>query len=73
MSLYGTRDAGANWHIAYSEFLKSIGFAQATSNPCHFADHSKGVKGLVHGDDFMFTGTLKQIEWLQKKFVDRFA
>ena len=68
MSLYGTRDAGANWHKAYSLFLKSIGFAQAVSNPCHFSALGMGMKGLVHGDDFMFTGSRKNIEWLQKKF-----
>ena len=28
MSLYGTRDAGANWHLAYSSFLRRIGMAQ---------------------------------------------
>ena len=32
-SLYGTRDAGANWHAAYSAFLKEIDLLQGTTNP----------------------------------------
>ena len=35
-SLYGTRDASANWHKSYSDFLKSVGFIQCVANPCHF-------------------------------------
>ena len=52
-SLYGTRDAGANWHAAYSEFLCRIGFSQGVANPCHFNQADRALKGLVHGDDFL--------------------
>ena len=55
-SLYGTRDAGANWHLAYSKFLKRIGMIQCAANPCHFIDEARGLRGVVHGDDFLFTG-----------------
>ena len=37
-SLYGTRDAGANWHKAYTDFLISIGMNQHASSPCHFTE-----------------------------------
>ena len=67
-SLYGTRDAGANLHAAYSAFLKRIGFSQGIANPCHFNQSDRALKGLVHGDDFLFTGTTDQLKWLQGQF-----
>ena len=33
-SLYGTRDAPANWEAAIKEVMLSIGFLQARSNSC---------------------------------------
>ena len=67
-SLYGTRDAGANWHAAYSAFLKRVGLCQGVANPCHFSSAERLLKGLVHGDDFLFTGSLKQLQWLRTQF-----
>ena len=67
-SLYGTRDAGANWHAAYSAFLQRVGFQQGSANPCHFTDALRGIKGLVHGDDFLFTGSKAQLSTLRKQF-----
>ena len=48
-SLYGTRDAGANWHEEYSNFLKSIDLLQGSTNPCHFFSGDHTLKGIVHG------------------------
>ena len=31
-SLYGARDAGANWHAAYTQFLQRVGYVQGTAN-----------------------------------------
>ena len=46
---------------------------QGVTNPCHFTQHGRLLKGLVHGDDFIFTGHLKDLEWLRQKFEDRYA
>ena len=72
-SLYGTRDAGANWHKAYTDFLVSRGLKQCTSNPCHFVEPARGLKGLVHGDDFMFTGSRKELKWLEDCFRKQYS
>ena len=37
-------------------------------NPCHFYSKDFELKGIVHGDDFLFTGTAAQLEWLRQKF-----
>ena len=71
-SLYGTRDAGSNWHAAYSGFLRDIGFQQGSANPCHFINRSVSIKGVVHGDDFLFVGSRKSLQDLQKKFQDQY-
>ena len=72
-SLYGTRDAGANWHLAYSSFLRRIGMTQGAANPCHFREAGRDLRGLVHGDDFLFTGTLDNLNWLRKQFEGEYA
>ena len=71
-SLYGTRDAGANWHHTYSSFLARVGFDQGVANPCHFISKDKLVKGLVHGDDFLFTGSREDLAKLKIHFENEY-
>ena len=56
-SMYGTRDAAANWEDFYSLFLMSLGFIKGKSSPCVFHSKEKGIKLMVHGDDFVAIGT----------------
>ena len=71
-SLYGTRDAAANWHKAYSQHLKDIGFEQGDSNPCLFYHPGRQIRLLVHGDDYVGVADDYQLKWLQKKIEDKF-
>ena len=36
MSLYGTRDAAANWQRLVSQTMKSLGFEEGRYNPCTY-------------------------------------
>ena len=63
-SLYGTRDAGANWYQAYTNFLLSIDLLQGSTNPCHFFSGDHTLKGIVHGDDFLSIGEHADQEYL---------
>ena len=45
---------------------------QGVTNPCHFYNNSRTIKGIVHGDDFMFTGTPKELGELRKAFEERY-
>ena len=56
----------------YSSFLKDIGLHQGQTNPCHFFNDSRSIKGIVHGDDFLWTGTAQELAWLRKKFEDKY-
>ncbi len=56
MSLYGTRDAAANFQEEVSRFISENGFLKGKYNPCTFLHPSKGLRTLVHGDDFVTVG-----------------
>ena len=71
-SLYGTRQAAANWHKAYSEHLISIGFKQGEANPCLFVHAKRGIKALVHGDDYVAVGEPEGLRWMKTEVGKRF-
>ena len=67
-SMYGARDAAANWEQAYSDFLSSIKFEKGVASPCVFYSRAKGVRLLCHGDDFFAIGSRSKVEALQRDF-----
>ena len=71
-SLYGTRDAAANWHKAYSEHLVSIGFKQGVANPCLFHHPGRGIRALVHGDDYVAVADDHQLAWMKEQVAKKF-
>ena len=50
-SMYGTRDAGANWEKELTDCLKKAGFAQGMSCPNVYFNAEKDIATMVHGDD----------------------
>ena len=56
MSLYGTRDAAANFQDEVKRFMCSIGYVQGRYNPCTFWHPEKELRTMVHGDDFVSAG-----------------
>jgi hypothetical protein len=71
-SLYGTRDAAANFQKEVWKFMEGIGFTRGRYNPCTFLHKGRGIKCLVHGDDFVSSGSRKDLEWLRIKMTERF-
>ena len=51
-SLYGTRDAPANWEAAICVVTTPIGFVQGKSNSCICYRPGKQIRVEVHGGDF---------------------
>ena len=72
LSLYGTRDAAANWQRCVSDHLASFGFKVGLSNPCVFWHPGRGIRTLVHGDDYASTGSLSQLDWLRAELEKKF-
>ena len=60
MSLYGTRDAAANFQAEVRKFMLTQGFQQAQYNPQVFWHQGRDLRTLVHGDDFMTSGNRVQ-------------
>ena len=56
VSLLGTRDAAANWEDAYAKVLTEHGFARGVASPRSFCCKERGIKVVVHGDDFLSGG-----------------
>ena len=57
--LYGTRDAALNWAETLSAHLVRLGFTRGVGHPCVYVHKEKGIRTLVHGDDYFSSGTKK--------------
>ena len=62
-SLYGTRDAPANWEAAIKDVMLALGFLQAKSNACLHFHEERNIRIEVHGDDFTGVGPKSELEW----------
>ena len=72
LSLYGTRDAAMNWSIEYSSLLKRLGFKQGKASPCNFILKNMNLSVTVHGDDFLTTGPLSSLRWMEKQMKAKY-
>ena len=66
VSLYGTRDAAANWEDAYAKVLTEHGFSRGAASQCSFCCKERGIRDVVHGDDFLSGSPRSQLAWLEK-------
>ena len=65
MSMYGTRDAAANFQQEVRRVMLSIGFAQSKYNPGIYYHVRRQLRTLVHGDDFVTCAEPRQAQWLK--------
>ena len=72
MSLYGTRDAAANFQEEVKKMMRGAGFIVSRYNPAMFYHPGKGLRVLVHGDDFISVGKQKDVEWFRGALRGRF-
>ena len=73
MSLYGTRDAAANFQKEVRRTMHKMGFRMGRYNVSMFYHQQREIKTLVHGDDFISTGDKQDLEWMKKQLEDRFT
>ena len=62
--LYGCRPAAQAWEEHYSALLGEGGFRRLRSVPVAFAHEVRDIMGVVHGDDFVFVGMDKDLDWV---------
>ena len=72
MSMYGIREAAKNWQGCYTSHLESIGFTAGVANPCFFVNHNYKLKTLVHGDDYVTTGSREGLKWMKGELEKKF-
>ena len=61
-SLYGARDASANWQVEVSKSMKQRGSKMGRYNPCTYLHKGRGLRCLVHGDVFVCAGGVEDLE-----------
>ena len=71
VSLYGTRDAAANWEDACAKVLQEHQFERGFACPCSVCSRVRGIMIVVHGDDIMSFEPEHQQEWLDKHFESK--
>ena len=69
MTLYGLRDAPQNFEFKVKEVMEALNFVQGLFSPClWFKQCPKygSIRVMVHGDDFIISGTRAAINWLHE-------
>ena len=72
LSLYGTRDAAANFQREVKNFMEKNGWKVSEYNPCVFWHSRKRMAALVHGDDFVVVGNREDAKWFKDVLEQRF-
>ena len=62
--LYGCRQAGQAWEDHYSKVLMRVGFRRSFASPVAFYHQEPDIVGVVHGDDFVFTGVDAELDFV---------
>ena len=70
-TLYGTRDAAAAWERCISDVMMKLSFKQGVGYPSLYWNEAKGMRVLVHGDDFVVLGSRKDILWFRKALFQK--
>ena len=70
--MYGTRDSAQNWEYEYCESMEGIGFKRGKASPCVFHQEERGIRAVIHGDDFTLLGASEQLDWFREQTVKRF-
>ena len=72
MSMYGTRDAAANWAAEYGATLVAAGFVQGIASPCIFHNEGTDTTVMVHGDDFVGVGRPNELAKIRTALEDKY-
>ena len=70
--LYWTRDASANFQEEVREVLTKAGFKRGKHNPSAYYEEEVGIKAMVHGDDFVSSGSRKSLRKFRQVLESRF-
>ena len=69
LCVYGIRDAAKGWQETLSAHFVDIGFERGRGHPCVFWHLTREIKTLVHGNDYVSSETVDNMEWLEKELT----
>ena len=72
LCLYGTRDAAKGWQDVLSEHLIECVFTRGKGFPSIFHHAERSIRTLVHGDDYLSSGSREDLDWLQSKLESKY-
>ena len=72
-TLYGMRTAAKNWENEYCGTLVANGFAVGKANRSSLYPEGRGLRVVVHGDDFVVSGKVEELKWFENMFDGRSA
>ena len=64
-TLYGMRVAASNWEREYSSTLAKAGLQVGRASSCTFFEPVRGLRIVVHGDDFVIEGEEEDLRWVE--------
>ena len=65
--LYGMRKAAAGWDEEYAKRFEKEGYKRGIGAPTVFHNKEAETRLMVHGDDFTFSGSRKELERIRRK------
>ena len=71
MSMYGTKAAAQNWQKKVQETVAALGFSIGEASPVLFYHPQRGLKCLVHGDDFVVSGEPVDLVWMRNELESK--
>jgi len=66
------RQAASAWERDYSDKLRALGFKKGSAAPTVFYCKLLGVRCVVHGDDFTFTGKRRDLFEIKRKLEESY-
>ena len=70
--LYGTRDAPKRWEAYAATVMAKLGFVRGRASPCCFSHPARGLRCVLHGDDFVLAGSPKELTWVKAAMSESF-
>ena len=65
-SMYGNRDAASNWEDFSRDVCVKVGFVAGVGSPCLMYHPERNVRLFKHGDDFILSGRLEDVDFVTK-------
>jgi len=71
-SMYGTRDAPLIWRALMDEIMLELGFEKSLRQPGVYYHRERGIRAMIHVDDFLIIGNSKDAHWFLDELRSRF-